>query len=203
MPLQKSLLQDEAPSSLDGNDRLASTSDIHSAHTDNQSGKHTLEQLDENSELSNDKDAQPAGRQVKIKSPLKESIKSRESKLRERSIDCLEGASSSASVHFHEGEDQLNAVLSTSSPSVSNQPSATNDPAGGEPADNLMSQQTAKLNKSNLKTESYGEPVSKNIYVNVEKADNQSSKTSTSTKLKNKSDYIWEWPFYQAGSQKD
>ena len=186
--MQKSLLQDEAQSSLDGNDRLASSSDIHSAHTDNQSvGKHTLGQLDENSVLpSRD---QQSGRLVKIKSPTKEPLKSREAKLRERTIDHSEGASSSASVHFHQGEDQLNAVL-TSSPSVSNQPATSSDQT--EQSTGLVtSQQTNKLTKSNLKTDSYGEPVSKNIYVNVDNADNQSSKTSTSTKLRSKSDYIW------------
>ena len=182
MPMQKSLLQEEAPSSLDGNDRLASSSDIRSAH-DNQSGKHTLEQLDENSVLPS-KDGQPAGRLVKIKSPTTEPFKSREAKLREQPGEHPETVSSSASVHFDPSEDQLNAVL-TSSPGVYNQQAGK---SGEGPPENSRSQKMGTPNKS--KTENYGEQVPKNIYVNVDSADNQSGKTCTSTKLRSKSDYI-------------
>lgn len=185
MPMQKSLLQDEGQSSLDGNDRLTSSSDLHSTHTDNQSAKHTLERLEENSVLT----SKEAGRLVTIKSPTKEPVKRGETNLRERTVDHPEPGSSSASVHFNQSEDQLNAVL-TSSPGALSKPSPARERAktSGEQSDNLaMNQQTSKLNKSNLKTESYGEAVPKNVYVNV---DNQSSRASTSTKSKSKSDYI-------------
>lgn len=185
MPMQKSMLQDEGQSSLDGNDRLASTSDIHSERTDNQSAKHPLERLEENSVLPN----KEAGRLSTIRTPTKEPAKSRETSLRERTGD---QEATLATVHFDKPEDQLNAVL-TSSPAAPIQPGTpreTREPArtSGEPPDNLaMNQQTSKPNKMSLKAESFGEQAPKNVYVNV---DNQSSKASTSTKSRSKSDYI-------------
>ena len=195
MPTQKTLLQqDEVQSSIDGNERLASISDMNSTQTaDDQSAKHQLEQVDENSILIN----KDNNKFVKIKSPSKEPIKSgRENRLRERNID-LEATS-----NFNQITDQFDYVQSTNellsqtrneqlenSLATSTNLSSTNLSS----TTNLEANTSNKLDKTKfenncnnkIKNDSNNQ-IRKHVYVNI---DDQSS-ASTQLTQNTKSDYI-------------
>lgn len=175
LPSKIKLYPDEGQSSIDGNDRIASTSDLNSTHTDNQSAKHTLEQVDENSVLVSTKES----KQVKIRSPTKETIKCRpsnESRLREQNIDLGTSTAHSNLMKSNQiNDEQLSCVLTTN---TSTQSSI---------AEQRLDKANSKLERTNCKLDCTDQTAALNVYVNV---DNQSSATTSTQLKKPKSDYI-------------